>query len=140
MGFSSRQAAALRRNVGQRDIRTRQSNGRELRPTLKAGTSSHKRTASSALTAGAGRRSNSCLAVRTAATSHGLTIIEGHGTAEGCGEFSGEVHGAALKAAKTDPTKRALATFERPFGLELYRGSQPAKSARRAEQVRPGRV
>ncbi len=30
MGFSSKQVAALRRNVDQRHIRTRQSNGREL--------------------------------------------------------------------------------------------------------------
>ena len=27
----------------------------------------------------------------------------------------------ALKAAETDATKRALATFGKPFGLELYR-------------------
>jgi hypothetical protein len=31
------------------------------------------------------------------------------------------VHDIALKAAETDATKRALATFGRPFGLELYR-------------------
>ena len=33
----------------------------------------------------------------------------------------GEVHDIALKAAETDATKRALATFGKPFGLELYR-------------------
>jgi hypothetical protein len=31
------------------------------------------------------------------------------------------VHDIALKAAETDATKRALATFGKPFGLELYR-------------------
>jgi len=39
----------------------------------------------------------------------------------------GEVHDIALKAAETDATKRALATFGKPFGLELYRKEQ-AKS------------
>ena len=33
----------------------------------------------------------------------------------------GEVHDTALKAAETDATKRALATFGKQFGLELYR-------------------
>jgi hypothetical protein len=40
----------------------------------------------------------------------------------------GEVHDIALKAAETDATKRALATFGRPFGLELYRGGRAASS------------
>jgi hypothetical protein len=30
------------------------------------------------------------------------------------------VHDTALKAAETDATKRALATFGKPFGLALY--------------------
>ena len=50
------------------------------------------------------------------------TIVrEGHGSGEGRGTSPGEVHGIALKAAETDATKRALATFGKPFGLELYR-------------------
>ena len=58
----------------------------------------------------------------------GVTILgEGHGTGEGRGESPGEVHDTALKAAETDATKRALATFGRPFGLELYRGSKNEK-------------
>jgi len=52
----------------------------------------------------------------------GATIVrEGHGSGEGRGTSSGEVHDIALKAAETDATKRALATFGKPFGLELYR-------------------
>ncbi|HEX3337865.1 MAG TPA: Rad52/Rad22 family DNA repair protein, partial [Pseudolabrys sp.] len=52
----------------------------------------------------------------------GATVVrEGHGSAEGRGTSPGEVHDIALKAAETDATKRALATFGRPFGLELYR-------------------
>ena len=46
---------------------------------------------------------------------------EGHGSGEGRGTSPGEVHDIALKAAETDGTKRALATFGKPFGLELYR-------------------
>jgi Rad52/22 family double-strand break repair protein len=37
------------------------------------------------------------------------------------------VHDIALKAAETDATKRALATFGKPFGLELYRKVPTAK-------------
>jgi Rad52/22 family double-strand break repair protein len=55
-------------------------------------------------------------------------IREGHGSGEGRGTSPGEVHDIALKAAETDATKRALATFGRPFGLELYRTSRRASS------------
>ena len=47
-------------------------------------------------------------------------IREGHGTGEGRGTSPGEAHDFALKAAETDGTKRALATFGKPFGLALY--------------------
>ena len=38
------------------------------------------------------------------------------------------MHDIALKAAETDATKRALATFGKPFGLELYRSDKAAAS------------
>jgi hypothetical protein len=64
--------------------------------------------------------------VRLTVQADGANIIrEGHGTGEGRGTSPGEVHDIALKAAETDATKRALATFGRPFGLELYRGGRP---------------
>src|SRR5437870_271715 len=50
----------------------------------------------------------------------GMIVREGHGTGEGRGTSPGEVHDIALKAAETDATKRALATFGKPFGLALY--------------------
>ena len=60
--------------------------------------------------------------VRITVQADGSTIIrEGHGSGEGRGSSPGEVHDIALKAAETDATKRAFATFGKPFGLELYR-------------------
>jgi hypothetical protein len=60
--------------------------------------------------------------VRITVHAEGVTIVrEGHGSGEGRGSSPGEVHDIALKAAETDATKRALATFGRAFGLELYR-------------------
>ena len=41
-------------------------------------------------------------------------IREGHGSGEGRANSPGEVHDTALKAAETDATKRALATFGKP--------------------------
>ena len=65
--------------------------------------------------------------VRVTVHADGATVIrEGHGTGEGRGTSPGEVHDIALKAAETDATKRALATFGKPFGLELYRGGKTA--------------
>ena len=65
--------------------------------------------------------------VRVTVHADGATIVrEGHGTGEGRGTSPGEVHDIALKAAETDATKRALATFGKPFGLELYRQRQGA--------------
>jgi hypothetical protein len=66
--------------------------------------------------------------VRITVNVGGSTIVrEGHGTGEGRGPTPGEVHDTALKGAETDATKRALATFGKPFGLSLYEhGKFPA--------------
>ncbi len=45
---------------------------------------------------------------------------EGCGSGDGKAASPGEAHEFALKAAETDATKRALATFGNPFGLALY--------------------
>jgi len=75
--------------------------------------------------------------VRLTVAAEGTTIIrEGHGTGEGRGMSPGEVHDIALKAAETDATKRALATFGKPFGLELYRGGKTTSAA--AQKPLPG--
>ena len=59
--------------------------------------------------------------VRIAVRAGAITIMrEGCGSGEGKGFTPGEAHDLALKAAETDATKRALATFGNPFGLALY--------------------
>jgi len=47
-------------------------------------------------------------------------VREGWGSGEARAATTGEAHELALKAAETDGTKRALATFGNPFGLALY--------------------
>lgn len=49
-----------------------------------------------------------------------LVVREGIGTGSGRAEQAELAHEIALKAAETDATKRALATFGNPFGLALY--------------------
>jgi DNA recombination protein Rad52 len=59
--------------------------------------------------------------VRIAVRAGPLTITrEGCGSGEAKAPTPGEAHELALKAAETDATKRALATFGNPFGLALY--------------------
>ena len=59
--------------------------------------------------------------VRIAVRAGSLTITrEGCGSGEAKAPSPGEAHELALKAAETDATKRALATFGNPFGLALY--------------------
>ena len=47
-------------------------------------------------------------------------VREGTGFGQGKSQSRGEAHERALKAAETDATKRALATFGNRFGLSLY--------------------
>ena len=49
-----------------------------------------------------------------------VTLREGIGTGYGRSPQPELAHDIALKAAETDATKRALATFGNPFGLALY--------------------
>jgi DNA recombination protein Rad52 len=68
----------------------------------------------------------------------GGEVVVREGIGAGFGRSSSEeaAHEIALKAAETDATKRALATFGNPFGLALYdkeqtgvtRPTQPAAS------------
>jgi hypothetical protein len=144
MGFSAKQLQALRRNVDSRHVRTREANGRELsyiegwyaiseanrifgfegwnRETLESRCVLARENRGSFLAVYIAR-------VRITVHADGATIIrEGHGTGEGRGTSPGEAHDFALKAAETDGTKRALATFGKPFGLALYRSEKTTPS------------
>ena len=140
MGFSAKQIQALRRQPNRAHLRTREAHGREFtylegwyaiseanrifgfdgwsRETLETRCVMTRETRGTFLAVYLAR-------VRITVQADGATIIrEGHGTGEGRGTSPGEVHDIALKAAETDATKRALATFGKPFGLELYRGGR----------------
>jgi Rad52/22 family double-strand break repair protein len=144
MGFSARQVQALRRNLDHRHVRTREAHGRELsyiegwyaisEANRIFGFDGWNRETIETRCVLARENRGTFLAVylaRVRVTVHagGATLIrEGHGTGEGRGTSPGEVHDIALKAAETDATKRALTTFGKPFGLELYRGGRTASS------------
>ena len=139
MGFSTEQVLALRRSLDGRQVRTREVNGRDLsyiagwfaiseanrifgfdgwsRETVETRcvlTRENRGTFVAVYVA----------KVRITVQAKGATVIrEGHGSGEGRGTSPGEVHDIALKAAETDATKRAFATFGKAFGLELYRQS-----------------
>ena len=140
MGFSAKQVQALRRQPNRSHIRTREAHGRELtylegwyaisEANRIFGFDGWSRETIESRCVLARENRGTFLAVylarvRVTVQADGATIIrEGHGTGEGRGTSPGEVHDIALKAAETDATKRALATFGKPFGLELYRGGK----------------
>src|SRR5262245_6506832 len=131
MGFSAKQVKALRRNLDHRYVRTREANGRELsyiegwyaisEANRIFGFDGWSRETVESRCVLARENRGAFLAVYTARVrisvqAGGSTIIrEGHGSGEGRGASPGEAHDTALKA-----TKRALATFGKPFGLALY--------------------
>ena len=137
MGFSAKQVQALRRKLDHRYVRTREANGRELsyiegwyaisEANRIFGFDGWNRETIESHCVLARENRGSFLAVYTARVrisvhAGSVTIIrEGHGSGEGRGASAGEAHDTALKAAETDATKRALATFGKRFGLELYR-------------------
>ena len=137
MGFSAKQLQALRRGLNSRYVRTREANGRELsyiegwyaisEANRIFGFDGWSRETVDSRCVLARENRGSFLAiyvakVRITVQADGAIIVrEGHGSGEGRGTSPGEVHDIALKAAETDATKRALATFGKPFGLALYR-------------------
>jgi DNA recombination protein Rad52 len=74
--------------------------------------------------------------VRISVRAGDLTIVrDGSGSGEGKARTRGEAHDRALKAAETDATKRALATFGNPFGLALYDPDQAGVRKPRSRQI-----
>ena len=153
MGFSAKQMKALKRSPDRRFVRTRQANGRELtylegwyaiaeanrifgfdgwsRETTESRCALTRESKGSFLVIYVAR-------VRITVRASGATIVrEGRGTGEGRGLSPGEVHDIALKAAETDATKRALVTFGKPFGLELYRGGKVAAATKALPSSQP---
>ena len=142
MGFLAKQIKALSRNLDHRYIRTRESNGREFsyiegwyaisEANRIFGFDGWNRETIESRCVLARENRGAFLAVyiarvRISVQAGGAMIIrEGHGTGEGRGTSPGEVNDTALKAAETDATKRALATFGKPFGLALYGAGKSA--------------
>jgi DNA recombination protein Rad52 len=136
MGFSAKQRQALKRDVDPRHIRTREAHGREISyiegwyaiteaNRIFGFDGWNRETLDSKCVLA--RENRGCFtAVYTAKvrisvqTNDRVVVRDGHGSGEGRGTFPGDVHDTALKAAETDATKRALATFGSPFGLTLY--------------------
>jgi Rad52/22 family double-strand break repair protein len=140
MGFSRKQLTALKRELNGRVVRTREAHGRQFsylegwyviaeanrifgydgwsRETLESKCFLTRESRGTFLAIYIAR-------VRITVQANGATIIrEAHGSGEGHGTSAAEVHDVAVKAAETDATKRALVTFGRPFGLELYRSDK----------------
>jgi len=156
MGFSAKQVMALKRNLNARQIRTREAHGRELsyiegwfaiseanrifgfdgwcRETVESRcvlARENRGTFTAIYTA----------KVRITVQADGATIVrEGHGSGEGRGTSPGDVHDIALKAAETDATKRAFATFGKPFGLELYRQNRVQEADLKLPIIPPTRL
>jgi hypothetical protein len=149
-GFSTRQVNALRRSLNRQFVRTRKVEGRELsyiegwhaiaeanrifgferwdRETVETKCLLARENRGSLHTVYIAK-------VRITVRAEGETVIrEGYGTGESLGGGTvGEAHERSLKMAETDATKRALATFGKPFGLGLYLSPR-----RTAERPRPG--
>ena len=156
MGFSEKQTRALARGVPERRLRLRVRDGKELpyvegwfavaeanrifgfdgwdRETLETkcvlgrearGSFQAVYTAKVRVTVRAGDR---------------VIVREGHGSGEGRGGQAGEVHDVALKAAETDATKRALATFGRAFGLALYSNGATGRERKPGNGQRPANI
>ena len=140
MSFSITQVRKLQRDVRACDVRTREVNGRELsyiegwhaiaeanrifgfdgwnRETLE----------SRCVLARENRGTFNTIYVAkvriTVRSDKHIVVRDGYGTGEAHGASAGEAHDKAIKTAETDATKRALATFGKPFGLALYVGSK----------------
>ena len=153
MAFSEKQVRSLSRSVPAQAIRTRMSGGKELtfiegwyavdRANRIFGFDGWDRETVETKCVQAREARGTFMAVYLAKVrisvrmSDGLVVREGHGTGEGQGGSAAEVHDRALKAAETDATKRALATFGKAFGLALYAGKaanrRPASSLGQSE-------
>ncbi len=145
MGLSKKQLCALRRDVKDGHVRTRIQHGRELsyiegnhaiaEANRIFGFDGWDRETIESKCVVARENRGTFLAVYTSKVritvrAAGVTVVrEGHGCGEARGTSPGETHDLALKASETDATKRAFATFGKPFGLALYHSRKPMKQS-----------
>jgi len=140
MSFSSTQIRKLQRDVKACDIRTREVNGRDLHyiegwhaiaeanRIFGFDAWSRETVESRCVTSRETRGTFHVLYIArvriTVRADAEVVVREGFGTGEAHGPTPGEAHDKAIKTAETDATKRAFATFGKPFGLSLYLGSR----------------
>lgn len=152
MTFSSKQARALRSKLSYRHVKTRVSNGTPIayvegwhviaEANRIFGFDSWDRTTLSprCVWSKMERGETVCFySTRVRVTVRaGASVItrEGIGTGAGRSSQPDLAHEIALKAAETDATKRALATFGNPFGLALYDKEQTGVTKRQGGQGR----
>jgi len=138
MSFSPAQIRKLQRDVKASDIRTREVNGRELsyiegwhaiaeaNRIFGFDAWSRETVETRCIHSREVRGTYHVLytaKVRVTVRADGETVIrEGFGTGDAQAPSPGEAHDKAIKTAETDATKRAFATFGKPFGLSLYLG------------------
>ena len=145
MGFSDKQVGALQRKLDGAYIRTREVQGRTLsyiegwhaiaeanrifgfdgwdRETVESRCVLERENSGSFHTVYVAK-------VRITVRAEGKSVLrEGYGTGEAQGVSAGGAHEKALKTAETDATKRALATFGKPFGLALYVSPRRGRAA-----------
>ncbi len=144
MSFSSTQIRKLQRDVKACDIRTREVNGRDLHyiegwhaiaeanRIFGFDAWSRETVESRCVTSRESRGTFHVLYIArvriTVRADAEIVVREGFGTGEAHAPTPGEAHDKAIKTAETDATKRALATFGKPFGLSLYAGArQPGR-------------
>lgn len=136
MAFSEQQAKQLSSKLSPKHVRTREANGRVLayiegwhaiaEANRIFGFDGWDRETLSEACVWSGKSGQMFVCayvarVRISVRAGGVVIRrEGSGSGEAKALTPGQAHENALKAAETDATKRALATFGNPFGLALY--------------------
>ena len=152
MGFSVKQRRALNSELKSSAIRTRQRQGRELSyiegwhaiaeaNRIFGPDGWNRETVETKCLHGRERQGQYeavyVARVRIIVRAADQTVTrDGIGSGEAQGDSLGEAHDKAIKTAETDATKRALATFGKPFGLSLYLGKhQPSQPVTRTTEM-----
>ena len=151
MSFSATQIRALQRDVKACDIRTREVNGRELSyiegwhaiseaNRIFGFDGWNRETIETRCVLARDNRGAHHVVyvakVRITVRAETETVVrEGFGTGEAQSGTAGEAHEKAIKTAETDATKRAFATFGKPFGLALYVSTKRPKAAKETPDI-----